>query len=457
MNVFLTVNLQHIRSTAFWNMVIKCSIVVALFIISLWWLPAAYISGVLLCLFILLEFHDKSIYHILFFFPFENMMLIFFYVAVALFVASSIIRFCITQKGEWKKYSVLIASSTLLLLYCLAFTIPMFGMYLPLLLGGVLLAFVCVISKVKFKPALYWFIAGLVASCLIGIMVLFAPGLLLYGDVPYVFGRKIEEHHAFGMLRFAALTINTNRLHMMASIAIASLMVLDLQRRTKIWEFISLVVLMSAIAFSTIARTFLISFTIMLLAYFILKIMKEKKHAFTTLAVLGVALLTISGVMFPVTVANISRLRQEPILIPYDPPPSQGPIFVEPGEIDDPGRFGIWRRNLRDWTSSPFTFLFGRGIDSPHIGNMHQHNAIVFFLVKTGIIGLALFIAFLASLMFTLYKVKKYKFNINAMLILLAAFCISMTELMFRNYLFFMFIAFFIFAVADDEEEACNS
>jgi len=440
---------NHIRSTALLNMAIKCGVVVLFFIISLWWLPAAYISGVLLALFILAEFDVRSIYYILFFHAFENVMLVFYFTAFGLFAVISL------TKSFRKTPLLFVITSAVFVLYCLAFTIPRFGYMLPMFFAGILLVLVCLTSnkEINFKAALYWFIAGILGASIIGLLINFIPGAILFTYLP--FGRELWEHRSFGLQRFAALSNNTNHLHAMTSAALAGLLVLDLQKKIRLREFIPLFAIMFAISFATIARTFMITFAVMMTAYLVLKIIRHKRQSLKTFAFLGLALIVVCGAMYHYTLANMMRLNiiPERQIIQNNRPLRQETFEIEyRPDIDDPGRGGIWRRNLRDWSSSAYTVFFGRGIDSPNIGNVTQHNTLVFILVKTGLVGLILFIAFFFSLFYTMYKVKKFKFDTSLLIIFLTLACLAMTESIYPRVMFFIFIAFFILSTEQKEE-----
>jgi len=124
------------------------------------------------------------------------------------------------------------------------------------------------------------------------------------------------------------------------------------------------------------------------------------------------------------------------------------------GHDGDPGRLGLWKLNVDDWLSSPQTFFFGRGIDSPDIRGTMQHNIPLRILVKTGVVGLLFFAFFLFSLFYTLYKTKKYPFTLAPLLILFAVLCLGMVDLRFPQLRFFLFILFFILAVSDKNTES---
>ena len=122
----------------------------------------------------------------------------------------------------------------------------------------------------------------------------------------------------------------------------------------------------------------------------------------------------------------------------------------------DPGRLGLWKLNIDDWLSSPKTFLFGRGLDSPDIRDTMQHNVILRILVKTGIVGLLFFVFFLFAIFYTLYKNKKFKFTLAPLLILLTVFSLGLIDLRYPQVRFFLFILFFIIAVSDRESSSAG-
>jgi len=429
---------RHIRSTALLNMAIKCGIVVLFFIISLWWLPAAYISGVLLALFILAEFNIKSIYYVLFFYPFRDSMVGFFLIALGIVSAIGIILFLVNStKAEKKQYLLFFVVSTLYFIYLVVFTIPHFGHRISNFFLGTCFLFACLMNKDKLnlKSIVYWLIAGLLTSSIIGIMMIFIPGVISNADVSEFFGRNFSTHYLFGHRRFAGLTENTNFFDWLVFCGFAGLLVLNLQRKQKLWEFILLFTLLFTVGYSTISRTFVFAFAVIITVYAILKIIKERKKSLVTLGCIFVSTLIVVAAMFPYTVAIFSRL--EGGLHEFD-------NWQE--DVVDPGRLGIWIRYLNAWVSSPYTFFFGRGLSAPALGGMQPHNFYVLILANTGFFGLLFFIAFVGSLFYTLFKIQKLKPNLPAFFSLFVFLVIGMTQSLFPRILFFIFVIFFIMA-----------
>jgi len=230
-----------------------------------------------------------------------------------------------------------------------------------------------------------------------------------------------------------------------------ALMLLDLKKKFSRTESIIALVafaLLFAIAFSTIARTFVLSFAVVLAVYFALKIFVEKKKTVIPIALVVVTLGVVLLAMFPYTQVHFSRFENEHIIATTTGQENmQERLFLD--SDSGSGRVGIWESNLRDWLSNPFTILFGRGIDHPHIDGVTQHNALIFILNKTGLFGLMLFTLFTVSVLVTLYKLKRVKFQFIPFLALVALLSIGMFESILPRVVFFFIAGFFTLAHDD--------
>jgi len=326
--------------------------------------------------------------------------------------------------------------------------------YSLLALHMTLLFFLCNLKKdVNFKHLVLFFIAGILVSSVIGAFVDVIPSLA-----------HAIDWREFGLSRFWALTENPNRLHMLLFSAISSLFVLDLRKQISKRVFIILFVLLFALGLSTIARTFVVTILLLTAVYLTLKLLRDKKTAIKQILVLGITVLLVCGTVFPYTVASIARTVNIPIpgdhIVTRANPPRHEAHGVDVGNwmwgagYDDPGRMIIWERYLKDWVSSPRTFFFGRGVDSPAIQQVHAHNIVVWLLNKTGLIGFLLFMWFWLTLFYTMYKVKKYKFCLASFLILLAFLGVGMFELILPRVQGFIYFFMFVFSLEKKEEPA---
>jgi len=457
--IFLRKVWSGLRSTTIKAYAIKLAICVSIFLFAIlvWW-HAIWMVAVVACLFIACEFNVKSIVYILFFSSFLNndygdwisvMVAFFAIVCLVLFIVK-------TTRKEKNQSALLLCGILAFIAYGFLTSIKsltdfaMLDRYAYIALHMVLLFFVFVLKKdLNFKHLVFFFIAGILTSSVIGAFVEVIPAL----------ATRIAEYRSYGLTRFCGLTGNPNRFHMFVLAGIVGLFVLDLQKQVLKRQLFPLLAILLALGLSTVSRTFFVVIVILLVAYITLKIVREKKAALKRVLVIGAVTLAICLVMAPYTGATANRIINIPEKAENQIIKRLKPLRHDrlktlpelPPDFDDPGREGIWERNLKDWMSSPTAFLFGRGFGSQNIGQIHQHNDIVFFLVKSGLVGLLLFIFFLFTLCYTMFKVKKYKFCLVPFLFLLAFVGIGMFELIIPKIQGIIYFIFFVLCFANKE------
>jgi len=445
-----------LRSTTVKAYIIKLAICVAAFMVAiLFWWPAVWLVAGIACFFIAFEVNVKSIVYVLFFASFiNNDRTDWISVIVAFFALVCIVLFIIKTSRKEKKESIFLGAAILAFLIYGGLTsirtmtsLGVLDRYSYIVLHMVLLFFLfCLKKDLNFKNLAFFFIAGILTTSLIGAFV----------DVIPLLANSTIEFRSYGLTRFCGLTGNPNRYYMFVLAGISALFVLDLRKQISKKQFFPLLALLFALGISTISRACIIVMGIMLVAYITLKLTREKKAALKRVLVVGAVVLAVCLVLAPYTGANTQRLAGIPNtsdnqIISRPKPPrheDRGTSPPLPPGHDDPGRAGIWERNLRDWVSSPLVFFFGRGFGSPNIGVMHQHNDIVFLLIKSGLVGLLLFILFWFTLFYTMFKVKKYKFCLVPFLFLLAFASIGMFELILPRIQGIIYVFFFIFCFA---------
>lgn len=443
-------------------LVIKLSMLVSVFVLSiLFWWDGIIICAVLTCIFIAVEANVKSIAYVLFLTSFENHLRSWF-----LYITTTVILVCAIQylvKKPWaekKKFLVLAVGICVYLLYAFIISISTIsGTYFMLLRHLLLLFFLCNLrDDLDFRMLVYVFVGGVLVACSIGLFV---------GVIPELACRTIE-YREFGLTRFDALTGNPNRLHPHIFAAINGLFILDLRRQISKKKLILLFAVLFGLGLSTMARTFCLVIAINLVAYAGIKLLREKKVAFKQIAIIGIAALAVCSVMYKHTAAVLMRfgvIDEHELVHRQNPPRQDQETGLLPGYddlwnnsvVDDPGRYGIWKVNIAKWLSSPKTFLFGYGYGSSNFGKPHQHSLYVFLLVKTGVVGVLLFILFWFALFYNMYKLKKYKFDLATLLFLVIFAVHAILELRFPAITGFIFIFMFIFALEKKKEPNQNS
>lgn len=213
-------------------------------------------------------------------------------------------------------------------------------------------------------------------------------------------------------IRFPALIGHPNGLAVVASIALSFLFVLWYRKQISLQVFIPIFVGTFIPAYLAISRNFIAAFGVLFLAFVILSLVKYKKAAFSKVGCLALVILIVIACCYYPTEVYFARFNSQ---IEYDQPGEQLPsesveLPTEPpadatlddgtqawwngvyaGEIHyDPGRKGIWKMYLYDWTSSVKNILCGRGVSAKAIGQMAAHNTFIQLLWEQGVIGIIL-------------------------------------------------------------------
>jgi len=423
----------------------------------LFWWPGIIITALLASVFIIIEANVKSIAYVLFLASFENFLRHRFELVTytALLVCAFIY---ITRKprAEKKKFLFLAVAIIVYLLYSLLISHRTLGaQYLALLRHILLLFLICNLKEdLDFKTLVYVFIWGILVASVIGLFVNSIPNLAF----------RTMEHRFSGLTRFGALTGNPNRLHPHIFVAINGLFILDFRKQISKKTLVPLFAILFALGLTTISRTFCFAIVINLVCYVGLKLWYDRNAAFKQIAMIMLAALTACLVLHQYTLANLMRcgiIEERAIVQRQTPPRQDTDQGVHPDHIlwhgaedfEDPGRQGIWRRNIEEWLSTPRTILLGHGYGSSNFGMPHTHNLYIFLLVKTGVIGVLLFIFFLFTLFHSMYKVKKYKFELVTLLFLVIFACHSIFELRFPAITGFIFFYMFIISIESRKED----
>ena len=447
-----------LRSTSVKALAIKIGVCLGAFAVGILadWQPAIIICALLACAFIVIEANVKSVAYIFFFASFENMIVWWYQFTCVVFCITCLVLFAVkTCPKEKKQFLCLAIGIAVFLLYSLVISLATIDIvYGGFVLHLLMLFVLCVFrDEIDFKAIVYVFIAGIFVAAFFGLFVEVLPAI----------ARRGAEFRAYGLTRFGALTGNPNRLHIHLFAAINGLFILDLKKQIPLKFFIPLLAVLFAIGFSTVARTFVLVFAINLVGFIVLKIVRDRRCALVPVLAVGLMVLVMCGVMYPYTMANAKRFlgipEEEGTIIIREDPPWHEKYGTDPnqymwgdGDVDDPGRLGIWERNLKEWLSSPKKFLFGNGFGSPDSGNIHQHNVFIMLLIKTGLVGVLVFAALMFSLFYTLHKVKKYKFNFAFLFFTLIVFgMVSMFEIKFPAISGFLFFFLYVFAIEKKE------
>ena len=236
----------------------------------------------------------------------------------------------------------------------------------------------------------------------------------LIGFMPYY----IESQY----VKFVGFSWHPNNYALFDIICLGSLLFLKYKNKISSLYFFLLFIPLFMFGFMTISRNFILSLGVALVLFVVLYIIKYKKESLKFLSIglaVGVLVLACLNLEFRIYLVRFNVASDQIIQEYVDntkideniyPPKPEEPSSdleyqsdewwdaVYRGEIHyDPGRQGIWDSYLRNWSSSPMTILFGRGLGVPAIGQMAAHNLFIQNLWNYGIIGCFLFLGVFVS------------------------------------------------------------
>jgi len=432
-------------------MIAKMAAFSVLFFVSFFWIPLFYIMLVGFVIVIALEFSYKSLAYILYFGVWVNYSLttIIYAVITGLYIGICFIKILfIEPKSELKKMIVFTLAFIPFLIYI---CIPPFAGNSASLLSYGLLLFVCIYAaeKIGFKSMVLWFSYGLIVSSFIGLFVY---------QITFL-NNAVASHYIAGIRRFSGITVNPNIFYRHILCAVAGISILSLKKQIKWWEFFALLVVLSSFGFMTLSRGFYMFYPIILFMYIVLLIIRDKQRSFIQISILCLAMIIAVVSMYKYTLPAIAWVFETfnietNIETGSDTEVNDELINSSEPLISqfDPGRWNIWRDNIKEWTTDPVTFIFGNGLDSPNTGGVSQHNAIVFVAVKMGLVGLLAFVGFLVAVFWTMYGAKRCRFRMVQMLLILGLVSVCIVEKSFPTMRFFQFLILFVICVGDDKK-----
>jgi len=369
---------------------------------------------------------------------FDIMMREMYYIIYGIFILVMVVKY-IKEVPNKKNFLPFAVATGAFIVYCFAVSVPRLSEMFFLFLGNFILLFLCLNFKINLKTLVYFFIAGVLTGVTIGLIMGYAP----YGS--------------YGLVRFSALTGNPNRLYFYVVAGINALFVLEHKKQISWKEFVPLFSILFAIGLTSISRNFILVFAANIIIYGVLKVLYEKKQFWKPVLIVGLCMAAACSIMFKYTEANLMRMNviegYEASVEPTKTSPDGTPLWG--GTHYDPGRSRIWELNLKDWASSPWKILFGRGVDtSLHFDGyplLHEHNVYIFILVRTGIVGVILFIALWVTFFYTLFRIKK--FSLFPLILIAVVMGLGLFELRFPHLYSFLFFMFFVFSLDTKTEK----
>lgn len=238
------------------------------------------------------------------------------------------------------------------------------------------------IINIKYNTRL--FMVSLLISCLFS---------LTYFISPYMQANKVFAY-AEGFARFEALLIHTNVFAMYCEVILALMLYRIVKKDVNYFDYI-LVGLLAIISIFTFSKMYYIILFAILIVYFVILFIQNKKKATIITSVLIGGILIISIFKFEYIQLMFHRFFDN---------------FSLSNSLEDnlnsitTYRYGLWKEYITAIFSNPLIFIFGKGLGAKPISTLSAHNAYISMFYQLGLIGTTLFIS-------SLIKLIKYNSN----------------------------------------------
>ena len=310
-------------------------------------------------------------------------------------------------------------------------------------------------DSLDFKSIIKVLCYSFIVSSLFSFLNQYTPKLKL--DGAYYLQNKI--------LRFDGMFLHPNELADFALIALVGLMVLMYSEKISMPEFLGLFLTIFVFGYISISRTFIVVFIVLLSIFTILYVLKNKEKSLNFCLSLISILLSMSLIFEDATNALIYRIGNDNGSIALDTHifeeikffPQLEWLFSDEGRpylLDiydakiyyDAGRVDLWTLYLTRIFENPLSALFGYGLNASNIGKMHSHNALIYYIYKSGFVGFLLLVLFFLS-MVEFKKVKELKTYIGSLLVPISFIGVSLlNNNNFDSVIYFIIIAVICFS-----------
>lgn len=313
----------------------------------------------------------------------------------------TLIEIALTVVALCRKKTINTAVFFTLVVVCLYFFLRMntYYMALPKLFSAYLLLEVFIENHDKEDDTRYvnYFIAGLIASCILGMFKENIPQLLAYYD-------DINYNYIGGVktLRFSGLFNDPNYFAIALLSAMIMLVFLKRYRNYPAGQFYLYFVTLAATGLLTYSKSFILMFAAVLLLEILLNFSGSRKWL-SVLEIIAVVLVLIY------VFSGASELFNK-ILSRFDD--QQG--FTT-------GRDVIWNNYWTVINSKGSYFWVGLGLDAPYVGKA-SHSLYIEMIYYSGVIGLVLFFVGWAAMLFSRHKNRPRLKNLTLLVVVLVMY-----------------------------------
>lgn len=380
---------------------ISLSVLTILFVLSMFFEPVVYVICVAVAIIAVVFDFNKILNLFLFVYPFSavffvkingatHVMLTYL---IYLLVAICCVKYVIKLFKENKNFNLkLIVPMFLMLLYMLlpinSINVKSLAMYFA--------AFAMFYLLVEQKNDVN--IKSLVVYASVALIL--ASVLSYLSPLTYRLPKILPIYTNFKVIKFEGLFVNPNIYAIVAGLLLPVLVYFCTQKGGLLW-FVLLIPI-SCFSYMTLSRNYLICLCLTLVFFLVAHAVKKDKkallrYAFVAFVVVVVALCEFNysrvylarfNIIDPSTIVeselpDVKYPPKEEDVKPSEPPAE----FWIDGTPIDPGRIGIWKRYLKDFSSSAKNIIFGVGVSEKQLG-IASHNFYIEFLWRFGLMGL---------------------------------------------------------------------
>lgn len=333
-----------------------------------------------------------------------------------------------------KKTKVYVLPLTLTFLYIVTFSLINYGYDSNGALQGALIISLLIVSYLLFVYRKQINVDECFKALMLGVVVSTVLALLSMA-IPN-FAHKI--YHFDGTYkRLKLLCLHQNHLAIICLFVMSYYVYKLVNKKGKTWANILFIVVLLALGLFTLSKAFIVVAAVIVLYAFISSIAIYKKKSLKIVIPCFIIMIAACFIAKDLVLKIIDRF------VAYNKSSS----FMS--QITT-GRSGIWYRYFNEISSSVQKLLFGVGLFSKELVKIGPHNVLVYFLYRSGLIGIIL----LAMIIWSYLRAYNGKLAISLKncLPVIVFIVIAMEEMIFSDR-FYFFMVFAIMLIFKEKEE----
>ena len=333
-----------------------------------------------------------------------------------------------------KKTKVYVLPLTLTFLYIVTFSLINYGYDSNGALQGALIISLLIVSYLLFVYRKQISVDECFKALMLGVVVSTVLALLSMA-IPN-FAHKI--YHFDGTYkRLKLLCLHQNHLAIICLFAMSYYVYKLVNKKGKTWANILFIVVLLALGLFTLSKAFIVVAAVIILYAFISSIVIYKKKSLKIVIPCFIIMIAACFIAKDLVLKIIDRF------VAYNKSSS----FMS--QITT-GRSGIWYRYFNEISSSVQKLLFGVGLFSKELVKIGPHNVLVYFLYRSGLIGIIL----LAMIIWSYLRAYNGKLAISLKncLLVIVFIVVAMEEMIFSDR-FYFFMVFAIMLIFKEKEE----